>query len=312
MTYNPGGYQGQNEPYDDPFQVAPPPKKSPWPMISALAVVVALVAAGVIYTVYFKDSSSISAQSTSSQSASAQPGDQETAAATVIETVTPTEEDKDESKDKEDKDKDRGKEDKDDPALTRSPDAPAGGLNKEHNRLTPPDRVRHQELPPTPVPTTPWVDQKVAHVIALDYRSGWPESISEYHVSKMFDISPSDEDFEKRFNQLNPEELSKPLLQEGFKPWWPADGPAHTDKFLELQNQPRASIFTQRELLDSYRIANDVMVYHWRVEPQVSGGINDGEELPPFEVKVAMIGTQDGLWLLDDYWFPEGKEPSIH
>lgn len=308
MTYSPGGHQGYSDPFDDPFETTPTPKKSPWPMISALALVVALVAAGVIYTVFFKDSESTSALNTTTQAASTKAGEEATKeAATVIETVTPTEEEKG----KKDKDKDRDKEEKDKPALTPTPEAVAG-LNKEHNRLTPPDRVRHQELPPTPVPTTPWVDHKVAHMIPLDYRSGWPESISEYHVSKMFDISPSDEDFESRFNQLNPEELSKPLLQEGFKSWWPADGPAHTEKFLELQNQPRASIFAKRELLDSYRIANDVMVYHWRVEPLVRGGINDGEELPPFEVKVAMIGTQDGLWLLDDYWFPEGKEPSIH
>lgn len=140
---------------------------------------------------------------------------------------------------------------------------------------------------------------------------GTPQDLSKHSVQNMFtaNLRPGltwEENFHK-FDRFYTEKLRT----EGFKRWWDPAGPEHTLPW-EIGSAPGSSARvlsfprkTNEEWIapDRLRISYDVNQIY-----RTDSGTTD---MPAFKVVTEMVYTDD-KWLLDDYFYPRGHEPSIH
>lgn len=173
---------------------------------------------------------------------------------------------------------------------------------------------RYKPEPATPLPTTPNKEYAEAHGTPFDPRSGLPKEVSRQAVADMFSltVSGTDSSFEDNFYKSMEGRMSPTMEATGFKPWWPADGPEHSLGFRGMMNSMTPSrIYAFPEFKGESRVANDIIRFHYTV-PQTIQSPQGRTNISSFEVVVDMIGDEDGTWLVNDYYFPEGRVPSIH
>lgn len=172
---------------------------------------------------------------------------------------------------------------------------------------------RYKPEPETPLPTTPNQAHAEAHGAPFDPQSGMPDIISQMVVQNMFTMTVDpDSSFEDNFYKTMEGRMSPTMEATGFKPWWPADGPEHSLAYRGMMNSTEPTkIYAFPEKKSERRIANDIVQFHYEV-PQRINSVNGYTNISSFEVVVDMIGEEDGTWLLHDYYFPDGKVPSIY
>lgn len=196
--------------------------------------------------------------------------------------------------------------------VTESVTPGPGDEDKEDTFFTGQAEPRYQEEPPTPLPTTGSEESLHGHVPPFDPAAGRPREASQFAVQNMFTIQPNkDGSYRDHFNNSMGDYISPQMKRTGFKSWWGADEPEHTPFYRTLAATPGNKIYNQIELKDERRTANDMVEYHYVVQPRI---ITDAgyTNVADFEIIVQMIGNEEGVWLMNDYYFPEGRVPPIH
>lgn len=205
-----------------------------------------------------------------------------------------------------------------DPSATTEPGVvtesvtPGSGDEEEDTFFTGQAEPRYQEEPPTPLPTTGSEESLQGHVPPFDPAAGRPREASQFAVQNMFTIQPNkDGSYRDHFNNSMGDYISPQMKRTGFKSWWGADEPEHTPFYRTLAATPGNKIYNQIELKEERRTANDMVEYHYVVQPRI---ITDAgyTNVADFEIIVQMIGNEEGVWLMNDYYFPEGRVPPIH
>lgn len=141
--------------------------------------------------------------------------------------------------------------------------------------------------------------------------NGTPQDLSKHSVQNMFTISMRPgATWEESFHRYDRYYTEK-LRQGGFKQWWDPAGPEHTLSW-EIGAAPgsTARILSFPTKTSEEWIANDRMRISYDVT-QIYRTDSGTSDLPDFKVVAEMVYT-DGKWLLDDYFYPRGHEPSIH
>lgn len=206
-----------------------------------------------------------------------------------------------------------------DPSTTTEPGVvtesvtPGSGDEEEDTFFTGQAEPRYQEEPPTPLPTTATREDQLL-MNPFDIESGNPGPISQVMVGDMFTMSPSmDKSYADNFNEKMEGRMTEQMKRTGFKKWWADDAPPHTSMYNSMAASGDGKIYAFPELKSERRVANDIIEYHYVVPQKIrTGGGSGYANIADFEVIVQMMGDESGKWLLNDYYFPEGRVPAIY
>lgn len=138
-----------------------------------------------------------------------------------------------------------------------------------------------------------------------------PQDLSEYSVQSMFTVGLTPGmTWGEAFHRYD-RYYTERLRNEGFKRWWDPAGPEHTLAW-EMGSSPgsTARVLSFPTMTGEEWLDQDTMRFYFNVN-QVYRTDSGTTQLPAFKVVADMVYT-DGKWLLDDYYYPRGHEPTIH
>lgn len=138
-----------------------------------------------------------------------------------------------------------------------------------------------------------------------------PQDLSEYAVQNMFTVGlKPGMSWDEAFHRYDRYYTDR-LRDSGFKRWWDPAGPEHTLAW-EMGSAPgsTARVLSFPTMTGEEWLDQDTMRFYFTVN-QVYRTDNGTTQLPAFKVVADMVYT-DGKWLLDDYYYPRGHEPTIH